>query len=754
MNDNSYPESYGKSPSLMRAAYLLLTLLILMYPPHAFAKETIENDPPKKSLKPKIGLVLSGGGARGAAHIGVLKILEEMDIAVDMIAGTSMGALVGGLYASGYTAAEIEQIVHDIDWQNIFDDRTERKDMQFRHKRSDDDRLMDFKLGFKGGKIAFPKGLIKGQKLLLQLKQRTYPVQNIKNFDDLPIRFRAVATDIETGKAAILKKGDLGLALFASMSIPALLPPVELDGRLLIDGSVANNVPIDIVRNMGADFIIVVDVGSPLLTKNDITSVLSVTDQLIRLLGHNNSVRQIDALKKSKLGHIIIRPDLADLTNGDFMKITEAIPKGAIAARKFKTELSQYANTNNIQLVTNKLPPVIEFVRIENDTDLSDQMILRHLEIKTGLPLSPEELNKKIAKVYGLEAFERISYDLITEDGKTGVLIKAKASSIGKNHIRFGLLLSDNIKGDSSYSLLSSLTMTEVNDLGAELRFDVETGENLLLAGEYYQPLNIVSNLFISGKASIGANNSSVFEDGIITEELRISAIDFSGFGGLLLGTWGEVKVGMSRQWIKIRENDGSFSFFSGEKFISTAMIAQLNVDTFDRISFPKDGLRLSITYYGARKILGGNNEFNLFQAGGRYVKSFGKNTFDFALAAGATFSRDGQVPSAFSMGGFQFMSGLARRQLSGAFLGYGAIRYHRQLTKEQLNVIDFPIYIGASVETGNVWDNKNDVNFQSLIFAGSIFLGIDSPIGPIYFGFGMTDRNEQSLHFSLGQSF
>ncbi len=734
--------------------WLLLNILTIFSTAHVFAYQNIEKTDASQNERPRIGLVLSGGGARGAAHIGVLKALEELGISVDMIAGTSMGALIGGFYAAGYTAAEIEQISHDIDWQSIFDDRTERKNLQFRHKRIGDDRLMDFKLGFKDKKIIFPKGLIKGQKLLLQLKQITYPVQKITDFDDLPIPFRAVATDIESGQAVILGKDDLGLALFASMSIPALLPPVEIDGKLLVDGSVANNLPIDVVRQMGADFIIVVDVGSPLLKKEKIKSVLSVTNQLIRLLGYNNSLRQVENLEKSDIDHVIIRPDLTGFSTGNFMNITDAIPKGMTAANKFREKLAQYATKDNIQLVTTRLDPIINFVKIENNTNLSDAVILRHLDIRTGLPLSPKELNEKIAIVYGLDAFERVSYDLMEEDGKTGILIKAEKSSIGKNHIRFGLLLSDNLKGDSSYSLLSSLTMTEINDLGAELRFDAEIGENMLLSGEYYQPLNIFSNLFVSTKTSLGAVNSSVFDDGAVTDELRISSIELSGFAGVLLGTWGEAKVGLTRQWIKVRENDGSFAFFSGEKIISTGIEAQINVDTFDRISFTKNGLRLGAGYYGARKILGGDNEFDLFTAGGRYVRTFGKNTLDFALAGGATFGRGGQVPSAFSLGGFQLLSGLARNQIRGAFMGYAAIRYHRQLTKEQLNVIDLPIYIGASLETGNTWNKKSDVGFDSLIFAGSVFLGIDSPFGPIYFGFGMTDRNEQSLHFSLGQSF
>jgi len=734
--------------------YIFLAMLTFIQPSFGTAKEEINRPASDTGGKPKIGLVLSGGGARGAAHIGVLKALEKMDISIDMIAGASMGAIIGGLYASGYSAAEVEQIVHDIDWRHIFDDRTERKDRQFRQKRVSDDRLMNFKLGFKDGKIIFPKGLIKGQKLILQLKELTYPVQNIEDFNRLPIPFRAVATDIETGQAVILDQGDLGLALFASMSIPALLPPVEIDGRLLVDGGVANNLPIDIVRKMGADFIIVVDVGSPLLQKDDIESVLKVTDQLIRLLGRNNSLRQIDDLKKSDIDHVIIRPDLGEITTGDFMKIAAAIPRGTEAAMAFEEKLKPYATIAGLHLVTHKLDPVIDFVRIKNNTRLSDKVILKHLDIKTGLPLSPAELNEKIARVYGLDAFERVSYELIEEDGRTGLLIDAKGNSIGKNHIRFGLLLSDNLKGDSSYSLLSNLTMTEINDLGAELRFDAEIGENLLLSGEYYQPLNIISNLFLSGEAAASARNSNVFEEGQITEELRIAAIDLNAYAGVLLGTWGEAKVGLSRQWVKIRENDRKFSFFGGDKFISAGWNAQINADTLDRVNFTRKGWRVNLTYYGARKILGGDNEFNQFQARGRYVTSFGRNTLDFTLQAGGTFSRSGQVPSAFSLGGFQYLSGLSRDQLRGAFMGYGAIRYQRRLTAEQLNVIDLPIYIGASLEAGNTWDTKEDVGFNALIFAGSVFLGVESPLGPIYFGFGLTDRNEQSLHFSLGQSF
>tara|TARA_R110002096_G_scaffold45920_3_gene122779 strand:+ start:1298 stop:3541 length:2244 start_codon:yes stop_codon:yes gene_type:complete len=704
--------------------------------------------------KPKIGLVLSGGGARGAAHIGVLKVLEEQGITIDMISGTSMGAVVGGLYASGYSAAEIEKIAQDIDWQTIFDDNTRREDRLFRQKRIKDDRLMKFKLGFKDGKIIFPKGLIKGQKLLLELKKHTYPVQHIEKFDHLPIPFRAVATDIERGTPVILDQGDLGLAIFSSMSIPALLPPVEVEGRLLVDGGVANNLPIDLVRKMGAEIIIVVDVSSPLLKKDDLDSVLSVTNQLIRLLGRTNSLRQLDDLKSSGLKHIIIRPDLTDIETGDFLKVSDAIPRGEAAARAVQDQLAAFGKERPLHLVTPNLDPVIEFIKVDNRTGLSDQVILRYLDIKPGFPLSPETLNERIARVYGFDVFERVTYEIIEENDETGLLVTATESSIGSNHIRFGLILSDNLKGDSSYSLLSSLTLTELTDLGAEARFDAEIGDEMLLSGEYYQPVNVFSNLFLSSKATIGAYNRTVFEGLQIDNRQRVSYVELNGFGGIQLGSWGEAKLGMVRRWLRVRERDEQLDFFGGEKFISTGWNAQFNADTLDRISFPRNGARVSLSYYGGRKILGGNNRFDLIHGRGRYVRSLGKHTFDFTVEAGGTYNQQGAIIAPFSLGGFQRLSGLSRDRLSGGFIGYGALRYHYRLTNDQINIIDLPIYLGASLETGNTWDRMGDISLSNMIFGGSVFVGVESPIGPIYFGLGVADNNSQSLYFSLGQSF
>src|SRR6266478_5738856 len=216
---------------------------------------------PATAHRPRVGLVLSGGGARGAAHIGVLKVLEELHVPIDAIAGTSMGAVVGGLYASGLDAHEIEAIMTSLNWQDAFRDRPPREDLTFRRKQEDQNFLVKFPLGLRGGKVLLPKGLIQGQRLNQTLRRLTLPVAHITNFDDLASPFRAVATDLETGEAVVIGSGDLTSAMRASLSAPGVFAPVEREGRLLVDGGIAENLPIDVARAMNVDILIVVDVG-------------------------------------------------------------------------------------------------------------------------------------------------------------------------------------------------------------------------------------------------------------------------------------------------------------------------------------------------------------------------------------------------------------------------------------------------------------------------------------------------------------
>ncbi len=286
---------------------------------------------PVANARPKVGLVLGGGGAAGVAHVGVLKVLEENNIPIDMIAGNSMGAIIGGLYASGMSADELEKTVNTLEWLDLFEDSQPRKDQRFHQKEVNSGFFNSFELGLRNGELKSPSGLVTGQKLMFELRSLFTPVNHIQNFDQLPIPFRAVATDIETGKPIVLKKGNLAQSVRASMAIPGMFSPVRIDGRLLVDGFVSNNVPVDIGRQMGADILIVVNIPTFLEKQAELDSAVSVGLQAMRLMMLKTTQPQLEKMQPQD---ILIEPGIKDIGNLDFDRVSETIPLGERAARE------------------------------------------------------------------------------------------------------------------------------------------------------------------------------------------------------------------------------------------------------------------------------------------------------------------------------------------------------------------------------------------------------------------------------------
>src|SRR5277367_2339136 len=372
---------------------------------------------PAAEVRPRICLVLSGGGARGMAHIGVLKVLEESKIPIDCIAGTSMGAVVGGLYASGMTAAQIESTMRSVDWQEAFRDAPPRRDLAFRRKQDDRNFLVRLPLGLKHGKLLLPKGFIQGQKLQETLRQLTLPFSNTTNFDLLPTPFRAVATDLETGNAVLLDKGDLAIAMRASMSAPGVFAPVESNGRLLVDGGLAENLPISVARAMHADILIVSDVSFPLQPRSALDSALSISNQMLAILVRKDSDRQ-----RASLGpqDILIEPNLGAATATDFTASNNAIARGEDAAREATRALSAYSvgETAYRDYLARRamrepgLPP-IKFVRVDEQSKRYEKTIMAEMQPLVGKPLDLDQVGKRITELYGLGNFESLDYSLV-----------------------------------------------------------------------------------------------------------------------------------------------------------------------------------------------------------------------------------------------------------------------------------------------------------------------------------------------------
>ncbi len=700
----------------------------------------------------KIGLALSGGGARGAAHIGVLKILEEHRIPVDYIAGTSMGAIVGGLYASGMSAQELEALISHIDWADAFADKIPRQDRSFRRKRDDDLYLVKNKPGFSGGKLKFPPGILDGQKIDLLLKKHTLPVLAVRDFDDLSIPFRAVATDLATGDAVVLDHGDLALAMRASLSIPLVFAPREIDGLLLADGGVSSNLPIDVVRRMGADVVIAVDISTPLQERAQLTSVLAITDQLTGIMTRRSTDLEIASLGDED---VFIHPDLGNITTASFDRAVEAIPAGTVAAEAVLPALSRLSISQEqyddytAQRARCRTMPVIDEVRIINQSRLSDGVIAARLNVETGKPLDLNRLERDLDEIFGLELFESVYYDIVDETDRTVLTVTVHERSWGPNYLQFGVAIFEDFEGPN-FNCAAAYTRTAINRLNGEWHFGFQIGQEPGVYTELYQPLDHALRNFIHVHAFLNEQAENVFDDG----GRKLLELGLVRYGaevncGRELGAWGEIRAGVIREAGEIRTQVGdpgapSSNFNTGE------LLLQLFVDKLDNVNFPRSGGTLRIRTTAAREYLCSDDNFEQGTFDGRYALTIGRYT---GLLSGLfSTTRDGNAPyqRLFHLGGFGRLSGLEQNELKGQHAALLSAMLYRRIGNFSL----LSLYAGLSVEYGNVFQERDSMKFDNGIAAGSVFLGLDTLIGPIYLAYGRAEHGRDNFYLFLGKSY
>ena len=738
----------------------LITIVILLLCIPVFYGHCLATESPQELSRPKIGLVLSGGGARGAAHIGVIKELEEMRIPIDYIGGTSMGAIVGGLYASGMSSDELKKTVTAVDWEDAFSDLIPRKDRSFRRKTDDYTYLVKSKPGLSDSlEIKLPPGFLQGQKLDILFKRLALPVSMINDFDHFSIPFRAVATDIVTGEPVILDSGDLAQAMRASMSIPSIFSPVTIDGKMLVDGGVSKNLPIDVVRNMGADIIIAVDISTPLAGPEKLKSSLQITLQLTGILTRRNTEEQIATLTEKD---VFIVPDLADISSSSFDRADNAITIGYKAAEDKKPELTglvlsqsdydAYLAARNLNKTNREpAPPVIDFVKLDNRSRVSDKMILARLQVETGQPLDVEKLEKDIGVIYGLELFENITYEIVSENEMTGLVLHVRERAWGPNYIQAGLALSGNQDGDNFYNLGLAYTRTAINRLNGEFRTAVQVGSAPLIYAEIYQPFDFDSQYFIQPRLFWGKKNVNIFSPaGERLAEYNIARYGAALAFGRELGTWGEARIGIRRMQGEAEVKTGAAAIWPDYNYDSGELYLRLTVDKLDNTNFPRSGFFSFVEYLTSQEDIGADSSFDQVLFSAIMTKSWNRNTLLGGARFYSTLDSDAPLQNLFQLGGLLNLSGYLDDELSGQHLGLLRMAYMRRIVDFNL----LPTYLGASLEFGNVWQNKSDIDFDTLITAGSLFLGVDTPLGPIYLGYGLAEGNKNSFYFYLGRLF
>ncbi len=710
------------------------------------------------TARERTGLVLSGGGARGFAHIAVLEALEANQVPIDYIAGTSMGAVVGALYASGLNAQEVREKLLSVDWKSTLRDVTDRNERSFRNKSFEGRNFMGLDLGVSPSGVRLPLAALRGQKLALVLNELTLETATVSDFDELPIPFRAMATDLATGDPVVLGKGSLGTALRASMAVPVLYSPVEIDGRLYVDGGVANNLPVDVARDMGADRVIIVDTSSLRYSTNELTSVVTVVDQLTNLLTRRNTEAQLETLGEQDL-LIEIFPE--GITTSDYDRAEDALAVGrkSLAAvpdlfELFQINLKPYEIWNDGR-TNRQIPPTLAFVEVISDAPrTSSKTIANRLTVRPGQPLDNERLKSDLGKIYALETIDQVEVSVVEKDDHLGLSLETKEKAWGPDYLDLGFTLEDSLDGRASYNLSGVLRATNINPLGGEWRTEITLGDKTRVTSELYQPVDYGSDWFATALVGFVREDRALYEEGTIRATYSTEALEYGFDAGYSLDTRGEFRVGFRQTDIKNNKILGADSLIA--TIDDSRYFARSGFDTLDYLGFPTEGIRVLGEYSIYDSKLGATRQHDGITLDILYpfynnngVTLVGHGYFGYLFENAVK-----DVTPRYSLGGFTRLSGYSPDEISGRHAGLLSFIGYQRLNEKAVFPIDQPLFIGFSLETGNVFQDREEIRWSNTLSGGSLFVGADTAIGPGYLSFGRTEGGRQSVTLSVGRPF
>jgi NTE family protein len=706
--------------------------------------------------RPRIGLALSGGGARGFAHIGVIKVLQEWRIPVDVIAGTSMGSVVGGLRALGYSPDELAGIAKNVNWQEIFRDETPREALFYGQKQAESKFFIQ--LGVRGLKLELPSGLSAGQKIFNLFSLLTLPAAGIQDFDHLPIPYRAVATDLVSGQEVVLDGRRLSLAeaMRASMSVPGAFTPVDSGDMLLVDGGLVKNLPVDVVQGMGADLVIAVNVSAPLRTKGELDSVLAVMDQTISLQMVRSTQQQIQLAQ----GHgIVLTPDLHDLSSTDFPQAQEIMRRGEQVARAsselraLAARMARYprAPLPNIAVPSGAAAPgtiTIERVVLEGPIRAKERQRLKQLDVSAGQTLTPEEIEDKLTEVFGSDYYQNVDFRIEpgTAQGKV-LLIRAREGA--PQTIGIGAQYSDKYGGIG----LVDLSLNRLGGAGGSLSSQIQFGGLLDLQSAYTRYGLIGEQAFVRPRVFYRSAFQYSYSDDSRSGRYNNRAAGAEVSLGNTFRTWGEVELGY-------RWKHASFDLDFGEPTLPearenvAAIYISSHIDTLDRLPFPRAGTRADLSYERAQQELGGEVSFDRLDFRYQHFWSIGeRQTLRLAAELGSSLDSSLLVYEAFRLGGTDF-AGYDWDELRGNHVANLSLSLRQRLGSLPL-ALGRDIYLTVGANAGNTWDALPDLDQGTVLrYGGSVGLALETVVGPVSLDFAHGSQGRSFVYFSAGYPF
>ncbi len=704
--------------------------------------------------RPTTGLVLSGGGARGLAHIGVLKALEELSIPVDCITATSMGALVGGGYAAGYKASEIEKITLAIDWDKMFSSRPERRELKWRAKQDDDSGLgRNLRIGVSKEGLNTPGGLIPTHELSLFLNRNMSFTDKVKNFADLSIPFRAISTDLLTGKRVVLSEGiPLADAMLASMSIPAAFKPVQYKGMYLCDGCLVDNLPVEEARHMGAKRLIVINVGTPLSGEEGLKSIPGIMSQVVNILTEQNVERSLKSISEDD---VLIVPDLKDYSAGSFDKAKEIIAAGYKAVMDNKEKLKDFmVNDESFyawhQTRKARLQPKhehhIEKIVVEGNREISTESIINAADIDLSKPVNTDEVEQGVRRLWGTEHFEKISYRF--DHGEFGdvLILEPHEWEWGQSVMKFGATVQTDFVNEARYSIVGAYTLGALNKWGGEWNTQAQFGNKRYVFTEFFQPLGAGSPWFVRPYAGYEHRFFDVYSansgDHILAEMRRVSSeIGFDLGFEVARSARFAATIGGKRTSFRARRGNTRSINSTRDGFAAI----EFAYDTLDDVDFPKTGAKLA----GRYGVMLNNEHYRFYEVAGIIPWAITKKWT--AVASG--FAGKAIRNEYYTKGGIFSLTGAPHDRYLGQKIISGAVHLSRSVN--DFLPAPFPVYVGVTAEGarlynegGHAWTHKGN----RWIGAGSVYLGADTLIGSIFLAVGRTSENSSAISLSWGK--
>jgi NTE family protein len=732
-------------------------------PPAAAGAPLKRMAPVYPTNRPRIGLALSGGGARGFAHVGILRALETMKIPVDCIAGTSAGSAVAAAYASGLTPDEIEKFLKSADWdRDMFDDLPPRKDQSTRRKTEEKSYMFDVTVGLRDGSVMLPPGLISGQKIELFLHTMLGESGILDSFDQLAIPFRAMATDLEAGELVVQDRGSLVTAVRASMAVPSAFAPVQSDGKLLVDGGLTRNMPVDIVRSMCADVVIAVDIGSPLLTRQELSNPFGIGGQMISILMERN---MRDSRAEIRPGiDVLVRPELGDISAANFTRGIEGIPAGEAAMLGARSELSRlilseadYAAWQAARADRARVDNRYGSVRITGVTPAVERMLLEQAAVPPSGELDPIRMQAVINRWNANADFDRIGYSLQPGNPSQVLQISVIERSWGPDYLHFGMNAAADSGSTSMFNIMAGFRRPNANAYGAEFKAELQMGTVNRLFLEFFQPFDFGRfNLFVAPQLLaekapvwIFQGTTNIAQYAVVTEQ---ASLDF-GIQGLL----GEFRIGLLGGQRKTNPVIGAVVLPSVDaSFVGTQ--ASATIDQLDATDFPRDGYRFNTSYrleQDYQRQPSGEYLARLVQVNAKWVGSLGNHTFAGSVRAGEASNPPIALNQVFSLGGFMNLSGFQINQTLGTSLRYGSLSYQYQmLTLPQ--PLGRGVYAGMAFEGAHMSGDTVGSTTQGWVPGATAFMGANTAIGPLYAGYGYANpsgmRGSRLWYIFLGR--